>query len=617
MNKRGIAIVFAFVLALGCFFQFSRMDGFLRLDSPEHDEDMDVISHSEGMADLPRKNIEKYLIIYDPQDVESVFARHRIEWMLKQFKKQSVSISLNNIAEHIDSDWRGVLIATGRIGAIRSFSEIDKYVAEGGTAAVFFHPTEEGRVDDEILRMAMDGMGIDDIGGTTNVHGVRLLTDFLIGGEGFESGRGEESWFTASNVRLGSGAKVAMESVDGDPLIWEHEHGKGKYCVFNGSVRDDKANIGILAALIGHCGNDTLIPVLGRKIFFIDDFPAPAPEGNFKRIYDELGMSTVDFYRKVWWPYMRKNAADFNLKYTGVIIESYGDRVNGPFSPAAGRKARDNLIVYGRELLDTGGELGLHGYNHQPLQIDGYLGEEVEDRLDYVGWPNKEEMLASVRELYRYVRDVYPDYEFKAYVPPSDILSPEGHEVVKEAVPSLRVYASILDGAAEAMGYYQDFSRNDDGTYEMPRITAGHCPRRTDVWKIISVVNYIGVFSHFVHPDEIFYEESEGLTWGMMESGLRDFLVESSERYPWLHPATASEGAEYLGDYLDMDYSVERFPDGKGMKIVTENNKYSLSFIMRSEHDIKEERVTGAKIKAIGKGAYLIETTSDVVTIIW
>ena len=33
MDKRGIAGIIAFVILLGCFFQFSRMDGFLKLDS--------------------------------------------------------------------------------------------------------------------------------------------------------------------------------------------------------------------------------------------------------------------------------------------------------------------------------------------------------------------------------------------------------------------------------------------------------------------------------------------------------------------------------------------------------------------------------------------------------
>ncbi len=398
-----------------------------------------------------------------------------------------------------------------------------------------------------------------------------------------------------------------MESIDGVPLVWQHPYGAGRYMAFNGSVRNDKSNIGVLMSLIAHCGDDAIYPVLGAKLFFLDDFPAPVPEGNYEKIYDELGLSTADFYRMVWWPYMKELARRYDLKYTGVIIETYGKQVTGPFKPSNGRQARDNLIVYGRELLDMGGELGFHGYNHQPLAVDGYLTPELYEDHDYVGWPNKGEMGAAMKELYRYAKESYPDYEFHSYVPPSDILDHNGHEAVKEAVPTLKVYSSVFAGSTEMKAYYQDFGRNGDGTYEIPRITAGHSPTRTHEWTVISLANYIGVFSHFVHPDEIFYEESKDLTWGMMHDSMRAFLDESFTRYPWYRAVTDSECADLLGDYLDMDYDVVR--GEHGMRLTTRGNKHPLRFILRSNHVIDENNVVGGNITAIADSTYLVETT--------
>lgn len=51
-----------------------------------------------------------------------------------------------------------------------------------------------------------------------------------------------------------------------------------------------------------------------------------------------------------------------------------------PFDPQNGRNARDALVVYGHDLLNMGGEMGLHGYNHQPLVPPGYQDHEP----DYV-----------------------------------------------------------------------------------------------------------------------------------------------------------------------------------------------------------------------------------------
>ena len=75
MDKRGIAAVTVFVVLLGCFFQFTRMDGFLKLDSVKHLVDIPSVEHAVDMPEMAR---DSYVIVYDPQDVESVFIQHRI-----------------------------------------------------------------------------------------------------------------------------------------------------------------------------------------------------------------------------------------------------------------------------------------------------------------------------------------------------------------------------------------------------------------------------------------------------------------------------------------------------------------------------------------------------------
>ena len=162
-------------------------------------------------------------------------------------------------------------------------------------------------------------------------------------------------------------------------------------------------------------------------------------------------------------------AKRYDLKYTGVMIETYGAQVHGPFHELPGRAARDNVIIYGRELLQAGGELGLHGYNHQSLAPAGY-GEDVHG---YVPWESEQDMIEATQELYRYAKSLYPGYEFRVYVPPSNVLSPEGKDAVKQAVPTLKIIASLYDGPPSEKAYYQNYKRNDDGSYELPRISAG------------------------------------------------------------------------------------------------------------------------------------------------
>ena len=602
MDKRHIVLLCVFVSLLAVFFQFSRMDGFLKFGIENN-----ILPQRSLMGGEEEKtgNRDKYLIIYDHHDVPSVFARHRLEWLLSQEKKEHVYALAEDANLEDFSSYRGVLIATGYLDKVAAWENIRAYVEQGGTAVCLMRPESIG--DEGLSESYLAPLGISAIHGEGDVKGISLPTDFLLGGKGYAFGDTAYSTNTTL-VKLQPEASVQVASYAGEPLVWERKLGKGKYLVFNGIVRDDKTNIGIITSLVNHCGDEALYPVLGYKVFYIDDFPAPIPEGNFQRIYEELGVSTPEFYRNIWWPYMRECAEEFGLKYTGLIIESYGDQVKGPFKPLGGRTARDNLIIYGRELIDMGGELGLHGYNHQSLAPESY---QLDD-LDYVPWESKEDMLEGLKELRRYIKEVYPEYRFRCYVPPSDILSPEGKEAVREAFPEVDIFSSLFDGPYASRAYIQDYERKD-GLYEMPRTTAGYSPNGQALYEDISMMNYMGCFSHFVHPDELFYEESAHLTWGDMTTGFRQYMGEITSRYGWLKPVTASEAAQAFDDYLDMDYRVER--SREKLALTCWNYRGNLRFILRSEKEL--EHAEGAEVTKIGDDTYLIEVSEPESVLYW
>ncbi len=603
MDKRHIALVCALVVVMACFFQFNRMDGFLHLFGVRNETGQSPVQQLTGAENISR---DKYLLLYDEHDVPSVFARHRLKWLLEQEKKDCDISSVRNGNLELSASYRGIIIATGYLDKVAAWPKIEQYVAAGGTALCLMSP--ESAYSESLSPEYLSPLGIKSTGGNIDVKGISLKTDFLYGGKGFSFGDTAYSTNTIQ-VALEDGVKVHMASCEGEPLVWEKSVGKGKYLVYNGLVRDDKTNIGMLTAMLNHCGEDSIYPVLGYKVFYIDDFPSPVPEGFFPRIYEELGVSTAEFYRDHWWPFMRECAGEFGLKYTGLIIESYGDQVKGPFHPLDGRAARDSLIVYGRELLDMKGELGIHGYNHQSLAPASY---EL-DELDYVPWDNQADMLEGLQELRRYIKEVYPDYVFKVYVPPSDILSPEGREAVRIAFPEVKIFSSLFDGPYASRAYIQDYERNADGTYEMPRTTAGYSPKGQAMYENISMLNYMGTFSHFVHPDELFYEESQDLTWHDMTVGFKAFMGEVLSRYSWLKPVTGSEAAECFDDYLDMDYRVERSEENLRLKCW--NYRHGLRFILRSNRELGHAE--GAMVQKIGDDAYLIEITEPESVLYW
>lgn len=607
MYKGNFIGIFILVFLLGLFFQYNRMDGFLYLSAVRSKDTRAEWRLENSQQDKASLGRDTFLVIYNPENVRSTLLQHQIKKMLAGQKKQAVVLPYDEDTEIRREDYAGVVLATGQLQQVAALPRVEQYVEAGGTA-LFLQRLFPNEVPAELL----ERLGITAMDGLREVPGIEVQTDFLFGAKGFSMNT--PGYRTdACAVQLQPAATVHIASADGMPLVWENPSGAGKYLVYNGLGIVEKRNIGLLTAALSQAKEEYIYPVAGLKFFFFDDFPAPEPEGDFSRIYNELQLSTEEFYRQVWWPTMLENARKYKLKYTGLIIESYGDQVKGPFRELEGRKAKDNLIVYGRELLKAGGELGIHGYNHQSLAPAGYNQEE----LDYQPWESQADMEDSLRELRRYIKAVYPDYDFQVYVPPSNILSPEGKAAVKNVFPEMKVYASLFSGALEERAYFQNFERHDtgfyQGVYEIPRVSAGHIPTKDMLWEDINVLNYIGVFSHFIHPDEIFYEESKNLSWAMMKAGLTNTFDWLQERYGWLQACTASEGADYLGDYYDMDYRVQEAADG--LTLYCWNYHAPLKFVLRTTKGI--DHTEGCQVDSIGEAVYLVTIRQPQAHIFW
>ncbi len=597
--KKEIWSVFIVTALLGVFFQINRMDALLYINPWQNHLEEGNFLQAVGSQ---QQNRENYLLIYDPADVQSVLTRHIVEKIIHEQKKSIQSVPFYQPVV-IDSKCQGLVIATNKLKNLAAMTSIEQYVEQGGRAAILRNLQSELLPEEMVAQL-----GIASLGQEISVPGIQVTGDMFLGLQGF--GFDSDIYTTAvTDVMLTSDAVPQVTSQEGHPIIWSHNSGQGKYIVCNSRERDDKNNYGIYTAILSQLKEDYIYPVMNMKLFFIDDFPSPVPEGNFERIYQETGLSTADFYRRLWWPEMLNNGEKYNVKYTGLIIENYGDQVKGPFMPLADVNARNSLIVYGRELLKAGGELGIHGYNHQSLAPAGY----GQDSLGYATWESQADMEESLRELKRYISDAYPGYEIHAYVPPSNILSPEGKTAVKNVFTDIKVYSSLWNGLATAKQYFQNFQLNADGTCELPRVTSGHVSASEKMWENYIVVNYNGVFSHFVHPDEIFYEESENLTWTMMKQGLTDLLSELQNRFGWLEPVTATEGYEKMKDYFQMDYRLTRSEDG--IKINAWDFHQPLTFILRTDKKIGS--VTGGSAQRVQANAYVLTVTDGDFEIKW
>lgn len=98
--------------------------------------------------------------------------------------------------------------------------------------------------------------------------------------------------------------------------------------------------------------------MINSAAFYLDDFPSPVPSGNGKYIKRDYNMSIAEFYSQVWWPDLVRLAERYGIRFTGVMIENYGDDTkDDPVRQTDGAQ----FEYYGGLLLRQNGEIGYHG----------------------------------------------------------------------------------------------------------------------------------------------------------------------------------------------------------------------------------------------------------------
>lgn len=589
MHKSGIVAICAVVLMLAVFFQFNRMDILPKLFASKNIA-RQAVTYAPLAEELQKKR-ECFLILYDPTSVYSTHGKIELEKYLVKLKRKTES---RYFAEQADfSAYKAVIVAVDDIALIPDaiLKTLSEYVKNGGSAYLtgIMSPhwiLKQAGIIAENLTMQED-------------YGVHLYNHAFIGADDFACT--SESFVSYSlSCPFADDVTVFAKTNKGYPLLWERKYGKGKYVVFNNVNAATKIWRGFFAAGLSRLYDDFSYPVIGTKLVFIDDFPAPVPEGRLDSIYNEFKMNTEDFYRYVWWPDMLSISVGNNVKYTGLVIESYNDRVKPPFTPDAGENARKYLVSYGRELLKSGGEIGLHGYNHQSLAMEGYN----QDELGYNVWKSPEDMGQAIAALRDYIQAVYPDYVLRTYVPPSNILSPEGKAAIRNAVPSVNIFCSLYSGTYDERCFYQDFGRNPDNTYDIPRISSGFDVADDGYMVNFSVINAYGISTHFVHPDELYYKEKENQSWGLFRKSFGKFTKEINERYSWLRAATASEAANYIDVWYDFDY-VTNYLENGDLEFLT-NGIQGAYILFRTTKEI--DYVEGCLLRDLGYGVYLLQT---------
>lgn len=499
------------------------------------------------------------LVLYDPVDDVSVKYKGNLERVFRWLKmeaeflpadrKDTVAYPDYDLVMVAFSDWEG-LIGQG-------VTRLARYVDEGGCLLLGMMPDDLGLVYQTLYR----SMGVLEYGGYGVTEGFHFTGELLPGSLGctFEGPDFEDSMV---NVQVEQDSLVLMTGLQEGrevPMAWRSDAGEGRILTFNGTAMAGDLWTGVAAGCIQSLLGEGIWPVINSKTVFIDDFPSPQYNSENQRIQADYNRTVLEFYRDIWWPAMQSAAVRYNIRYVGLFMATYDDMVD----PEGFAYTDDSAEQYfGNSLLDNGFEMGAHGYNHQPLALAG----QVPAALGYKAWASGSDMAASLAELAEITARLFPDVKLYTYVPPSNYMSAEGRRAVAQALPDLRVISGVYTDEEEEGGgavYVQDFSVAEDGIVELPRATSGMLNDPYDRFVSLSIGGLYGVYSHFVHPDDILDEErGQGKSWEELFREYCEKLQFVNESFSGLRPMTAVQAASALETAGHLEVALREGEDG-------------------------------------------------------
>lgn len=476
------------------------------------------------------------------------------------------------------------------------------WVEHGGRALLPLTPEKEFT-----FMLIEQKMGILESSYTNErVESIHFVDGFMLGGA--QTVKLSDAYESAKRFYLREDVKVYAYHPDDRklPLIWSYDYGKGRFVVGNFGIMS-KAVRGIYAACYSLLEDAFAYPVINGSAFYLDDFPAVMPTGNRDYLRQTYNMNPSEFYSDVWWHDLTLLAEKYGVRYTGAVIETYEDDTDGTILP---QEDPSIFRFYGDMLLRNGGEISLHGYNHQPLCLNDMV---YGDDLPLKTWNSTASMQASMIELIRFVSGLYPDVEDYVYVPASNILSEQGRELIRTHFPQIHTIASVY--LEDNYVYTQEFGVAQDGIVEQPRVISGGILNDYARLAALSELNMHLVNTHSLHPENILDEE-DGVIYGWeeMHGILDNYMHWLYSSVPSLRNLTGTELSGAIQRYGAV--SITRSPSAHQLKLSLENLTDEAYLLVRLEGK-RNPIANGGKLSKLTDSLYLLTAYSKEVTVFW
>ena len=486
------------------------------------------------------KNTEKIknetsMVIYDKENANSMDTYKNVEYVLGTMGVEVVPVEIAEQSKYIDiSNYDTIVVCLENLGDLEySNTKLENWV-KNGKGLYFTLPLQ----NNENIKQYANLLGIKDKEHIeiTEYKTMTFLDDFLVLIKGQ---RFNEDSINGSGLKVSLDDSVTIHAVGGEdnnstnPILWNYHYGKGFVSVCNAYLLQGKVSRGLIAAGYAELHNCYAYPVINSAMYCIDDMPAPIPIGYNELINEQYHCNMEDFYFNIWWPKMKELTEKYGIKYSGFTIQTYEDTIDPPYNNIS---YMETSKYYANVILSTGGEIGIHGYNHQSLALEGF--DYRDDQIDYNPWKNTDDMWESIREVISYTKTLAPNANVISYVAPSNIISSYVWEEMEKNIPEIKIYAGVYIGNESEME--EEFEAKENGIVYVPRTDSGMditIGMQSD-FLLYNELTYHYVHSNFFHPDDVIdvargagqgfetlYSKYENMAKLVTSSGIRNTTV--------------------------------------------------------------------------------------------
>ena len=401
---------------------------------------------------------------------------------------------------------------------------------------------------------------------------------------------------------------------------WTCPRGQGRVVYWNHALFGTKLFRGHILQTLAVLHPAHARPLARWAAFFLDDFPAPASNVRLETPGSRRAETPAEFYADTWYPDMVGLAEAHGLRFTSTVIYAYNDRTRAPFPVNEwlnGRIERNGAQVpFSPWMMSEDArrsEQALHGYNHQSLLTETWGAQAP-----------MAQALGAARA--RWLGEGLAPLP-TTYVPPMNWIDSVGVAALRSAFPEIETIAGLYTGE-RARGEGREFGPEPwaPALYALPRNTAGFVFTDSERLKMLSVLHTVGVWNHFVHPDELYPNadrdatyRAEGLPppstlgWDETPASLLPSLARwvgfAREHYGWLDGVTARDATQRMRDLDALQVGWAARPAAAGRSLVVSASRAGQTVLTWARPGERLAAVEGGTVLDVWQGPVLHQYT--------